>query len=365
MTSTHPQEIASAGPHDRLRVDDVVVDLGNQRVLDRATLELAAGELGCLLGSSGCGKTTLLRAIAGLQPISAGRIAVGGRTLSESGRTLAPDRRGIGLVFQDLALFPHLDVAGNIGFGLLRLPRAERQRRIGDLIERLRLGDLAERYPHELSGGQQQRVAIARALAPEPAVLLLDEPFSSLDAGLRKQLRGELRELLKQLGRTAILVTHDQEEAMAFADRVAVMRHGRIEQFDTPWQLYHRPATRYVAGFVGDGVLLPARREGGDWRCALGVMATAVVNDPDQVANSPATSGLLLCRPDDILPSPDGRLRAQVEQIEFRGAENYLTLRLPGGELVFALWPSHAVAAIGTEVGIRWQAPHTVLFADQ
>lgn len=345
-----------------LRIEGVAVELGGHPVLTDTSLMLATGELGCLLGPSGCGKTTLLRAIAGLQEVHAGRIVSDDTVLSEPGRTVAPDRRGIGLVFQDLALFPHLDVAANIGFGLHRLGADARRQRVAELARQMQVEELLGRYPHELSGGQQQRVAIARALAPRPALLLLDEPFSSLDAALRKQLRSELRSVLKALHCTALLVTHDQEEAMAFSDKVAVMRAGRIEQFDTPWQLYHRPATRHVAGFVGDGVLLAARREADGWRCALGRMPATLVNDPERVFDSGADEGLLLCRPDDIVANGDGGLRARVEQIEFRGAENYLHLRLGSGERVHALWPSHTAAELGSEVGIHWQAPHTVLF---
>jgi iron(III) transport system ATP-binding protein len=354
MTAPDPE--TSAGGRPWLDVDAVGVALAGAPVLAGASLSLGQGELGCLLGPSGCGKTTLLRAIAGLQGIDAGSIAIAGRPLSAPGRTVAPEHRGVGLVFQDLALFPHLDVAANIGFGLHRIDRATRSQRVSGLLARLQLDPLADRYPHELSGGQQQRVAIARALAPEPALLLLDEPFSSLDASLRQQLRGELRALLRQLGLTALLVTHDQEEAMAFADRVAVMRDGRIEQADTPWQLYHRPASRYVAGFVGEGVLLPLRRDGGGWRCALGPLAAA---DTRHLGNEEA---VVLVRPDDLLPDPGATLRARVQSVEFRGAEELLSLALADGTVVYALWPSHERARAGAEVGLHWQPPHVVAF---
>ena len=351
-----PEPAAADGRRPWLVVDAVGVALAGAPVLVGASLTLAQGELGCLLGASGCGKTTLLRAIAGLQAIDAGSIAIAGRPLSAAGRTVAPEQRGVGLVFQDLALFPHLDVAGNIGFGLHRHERASRNRRVAELLSRLQLDALAQRYPHELSGGQQQRVAIARALAPEPALLLLDEPFSSLDASLRQQLRGELRALLRQFGHTALLVTHDQEEAMAFADRVAVMRAGRIEQVDSPWQLYHRPASRFVAGFVGEGVLLPLRRDGEGWSCALGPLAAA---DTRQLGGGAA---VVLVRPDDLLPDPDAALRARVQAVEFRGAEELVHLQLADGTVVFALWPSHERAVAGAEVGLHWQPPHVVTF---
>jgi iron(III) transport system ATP-binding protein len=351
---------ADPGPDPRtqrwLAVDGVDVALAGTPVLAGASLSLAQGELGCLLGPSGCGKTTLLRAIAGLQAIDAGTVAIAGRPLSAPGRTVVPEQRGVGLVFQDLALFPHLDVAANVGFGLHRLDRGTRAQRVAGLLARLQLEPFARRYPHELSGGQQQRVAIARALAPEPALLLLDEPFSSLDASLRQQLRGELRQLLRQLGHTALLVTHDQEEAMAFADRVAVMRAGRIEQADTPWQLYHRPASRYVAEFVGEGVLLPLRWDAGGWSCALGPLAAA---DTRHLGDGEA---VVLVRPDDLLPDPAASLRALVQTVEFRGAEELLSLALADGTRVLALWPSHERAQAGAEVGLHWQPPHVVAF---
>jgi iron(III) transport system ATP-binding protein len=339
-----------------LDVRDVVVELGGQRILDGVGFSLVRGELGCLLGPSGCGKTTLLRAIAGLQDLRAGAIAIDGREISNGRGTIAPEKRGVGLVFQDLALFPHLDVAGNIGFGIVGLARKKQHARISDLLERLQLTGLQHRYPHELSGGQQQRVAIARALAPRPALLLLDEPFSNLDATLRTRLRGELRTLLKQLGHTALLVTHDQEEAMGFADRVAVMAAGRIVQFETPWRLYHHPVNRHVAGFVGDGALLPVERDGHGWRCALGPLAIG-----ETIAGG-AAQMLVLVRPDDIQPAPDSPLRAEIEQVEFRGAEEFVTLKLAGGERIHALWPSHDRSRTGTRVGIRWQTPHFIVF---
>lgn len=340
-----------------LQVSQVRVRLGDHPALKGVDLSLAEGELGCLLGPSGCGKTTLLRAIAGLQPIEAGSITLAGRVLNDDSRSLAAEKRGIGLVFQDLALFPHLDVAANIAFGLPGKDRQHVRTRVADLIARLHLEGLQGRYPHELSGGQQQRVAIARSLAPAPALLLLDEPFSSLDAGLRKQLRAQLRELLKQLGSTAILVTHDQEEAMAFADRVAVMRQGLVEQYGTPWQVYHLPASPYVASFVGEGALLTVQRKGDGWLGALGPVPPGLVGKPPA-----GDRARLLVRPDDLLPDPDSGLRARVEAIEFRGAQMLVRLILADGQRVPALWSSHLQLHVGGQVGLRWQPPHLVLF---
>lgn len=356
MNSGTPGHGDGADRTAHLQVDNVSVRLGDHLALGGVDLALAEGELGCLLGASGCGKTTLLRAIAGLQPIDTGRITLAGRLLSGNGRAVAPEKRGIGLVFQDLALFPHLDVAANIAFGLPGKDRKQVRTRVADLIARLHLEGLQGRYPHELSGGQQQRVAIARSLAPEPALLLLDEPFSSLDAGLRKQLRAQLRELLRQLGSTAILVTHDQEEAMAFADRVAVMRQGLIEQYDTPWQVYHQPASPYVAGFVGEGALIPAHRGADGWHSALGPVPASLAG---HIAGDRAR---LLVRPDDLLPDPDSRLRGRVDAVEFRGAQMLVSLSLADGQRVPALWSSHVPIKVGGQAGLHWQPPHLVLF---
>ena len=212
-----------------------------------------------MVGRSGCGKTTLLRVIAGFVGVDHGSIEIDGVVVSGPHFTAPPEKRGVGLVFQDYALFPHLTVAANIAFGLRHLGSAARAARVDEMVNLVGLAAFARRYPHELSGGQQQRVALARALAPRPALLLMDEPFSSLDVDLRQRLGAEVRGILKSSGTTAVLVTHDQQEAFAIADRVGVMHSGRLEQWDRRYELYHRPATRYVADFIGQGVFLPAR----------------------------------------------------------------------------------------------------------
>ncbi len=360
MSSTAAATAAAptAPAQPQLDAAAVVVELGGQRVLDQVSLSLVQGELGCLLGPSGCGKTTLLRSIAGLQDVHDGHIHLAGREIASRTRSLAPEQRRIGLVFQDVALFPHLDVAGNIGFGLTGLARHERRERIQDLLAKLQLAGLERRYPHELSGGQQQRVAIARALAPQPQLLLLDEPFSSLDAVLRKQLRSELARLLRELGTTALLVTHDQEEAMAFADRVAVMHAGRIEQVDSPWRLYHQPVNRHVAGFVGEGVLAPLQRDDQGWHGPFGRIA-------DPLPHLTGDRAWLLVRPDDVVPDPESPVIGRIEHSEFRGAGEFVTVTLADGLRVHALWPSHVQARIGSEIGLRWQSPHVVAFRGQ
>ncbi|CAM3672736.1 ABC transporter ATP-binding protein [Bordetella sputigena] len=223
---------------------------GTRRVVDGLTLALPGGHIGCLLGSSGCGKTTVLRAIAGFEPPVDGRILLDGAELSTPTHCVAPERRRVGMMFQDYALFPHLNVRRNVAFGLRRMERARQERRVAEMLELVGLAQAGDSYPHELSGGQQQRVALARALAPSPDLLLLDEPFSNLDADARERLAFEVRDILKQTGHTAMLVTHDQAEAFAIADRIGVMSEGRVAQWDTPYNLRHHPATPFVADFI-------------------------------------------------------------------------------------------------------------------
>ena len=221
-------------------------------------LGLRSGDIGVLIGPSGCGKTTLLRAVAGLEPVSGGQILLSQRVVSEKGHTKPAERRRIGMVFQDYALFPHMDVGRNVGFGIAHLPKTERQKRVAEVLELVGLTGSDTRFPHELSGGQQQRVALARALAPKPDLLLLDEPFSNLDIDLRERLALEVRNILKAAQATALLVTHDQLEAFAIGDVIGVMNEGQLHQWDDAYSLYHRPATRFVADFIGHGVFTPA-----------------------------------------------------------------------------------------------------------
>lgn len=324
-----------------------VIDLG---------LALQPGELGCLLGPSGCGKTTLLRAIAGFHTPSAGALRLRGA----DALALPPEKRGLGFVFQDLALFPHLSVADNVGFGLHRLDRADRATRSLETLALLGLQDLAHRYPHELSGGQQQRVALARSLAPRPDLLLLDEPFSSLDADLRGRLRDDLRALLKRLGIAALLVTHDQEEAFAFADTVGVMKAGRLLQWAPGFELYHRPATPFVASFVGEGRFLAAR-------VLAGNRVSTSLGELDVSAALPWPVGSavrVLLRPDDLMPTEIGGFEAEVDAVAFRGAETLHTLRLADGTALSALFPSHQQREPGQRVRVRPDLAHVVVFPE-
>ena len=341
-----------------LEVRNISHSYDARAVLNDLSFTLEPGSIGCLLGPSGCGKTTVLRCIAGFEPVSRGEIALRGETMSRPGRTIPAERRRVGMVFQDYALFPHLTVARNIAFGLRKASAAEREQRVAELLEIVRLDQVATRYPHELSGGQQQRVALARALAPRPELMLLDEPFSNLDVEMRERLSIEVREILKHQKTTAILVTHDQNEAFNIADEIGIMNHGRIEQWDTPYRLYHEPATRFVADFVGQGVFLPGTvLDERTIALELGAMRSRVMPDLP-----PGSLVDVLIRPDDILHDDSSSMQARVLHKAFRGAEFLYSLQLPGGGRVLSLVPSHHNHAVGETIGIRLEIDHLVAF---
>lgn len=330
----------------------------DREVLDNLTFSVAKGSIACLLGASGCGKTTVLRAIAGLEPITGGEILLHGQMMSRPGWTVPAERRRIGMVFQDYALFPHLTVSRNIAFGLRGIPADQSRGRVDELLETVGLEAVRGRYPHELSGGQQQRVALARALAPRPDLILLDEPFSNLDVEMRERLALEVRDILKQQGTTAVLVTHDQHEAFNIADEIGIMTHGRIEQWDTPYRLYHEPATRFVADFIGQGLFLPGTVVDRDRiKLELGTFTTNL--PPELSAGAPVE---VLLRPDDILHDDASPMKGEVLHKAFRGAQFLYTLRLPGGGQVLSLVPSHHNHAIGEKIGIRLEIDHLVVF---
>ena len=329
---------------------------------------LARGAIGCLLGQSGCGKTTALRCIAGFEPVTRGEIRLAGARVSTAGLTVPPEKRRVGMVFQDYALFPHLTVAENIAFGLHGVARGARARRVAGLVEAVGLGGHAHKYPHELSGGQQQRVALARALAPEPELLLLDEPFSNLDVEMRERLGTDVREIIKRTHTTAVLVTHDQQEAFAIADEIGIMEAGRIVQWDSAYNLYHRPASRFIADFVGQGVFLPGNvRSSRAVEIELGTLA-GEIPQMCEIGCDRCGKGCqveVLLRPDDVVHDDASALRAEVVQKAFRGAEILYTLKLTSGRKVLALVPSHHNHAIGERIGIRLDVDHVVAFAPQ
>ena len=342
-----------------LNVADLYLSFGRTAVLQGFGFDLEAGEIACLLGHSGCGKTTALRAVAGFEQPERGRIALQERTLSDGRLFVPPHLRRIGMVFQDYALFPHLNVADNIAFGLSGHSAEARKARVAELLALIGLPDYGGHYPHQLSGGQQQRVALARALAPKPELVLLDEPFSNLDADLRARLSKEVRSLLKQENTSALLVTHDQQEAFAMADKIGIMADGRLQQWDTPYNLYHNPATPAIAGFIGQGVLLRGQMSGSHCvRLALGEFCGVV---PHHCQSCREVDVLL--RPDDVVHDDNSPVSAEVLDKDFKGSYFIYTLKLDSGETVLAHVPSHHNHPIGSRIGIRLELEHLIAFA--
>ncbi|MEC7378052.1 MAG: ABC transporter ATP-binding protein [Pseudomonadota bacterium] len=341
-----------------LEVTNLSCGYGGDSVVKDVSFALSHGDIGCLLGPSGCGKSTILRALAGFLPLNGGEISLQAQAISLPGRTLPPEKRRIGMVFQDYALFPHLTIADNVGFGLRHLGKAEKRQKVMELLNVVHLQDLADNYPHELSGGQQQRVALARALAPEPTLILLDEPFSNLDADLRRRLSLDVREILKTLGISAILVTHDQQEAFAMCDQVAVLRDGRIQQWDVPYNLYHEPANRFVASFVGQGGFIPGKALGPDAiESELGV-----IHGNRAYKWSPGTLVDVLIRPDDIVHDPDSELRPKVIEKTFAGTSTLYRFRCSEDTEFEALFRSHLDFHLGEHVPVRVEADHLIAF---
>ncbi|MFJ8074106.1 ABC transporter ATP-binding protein [Streptomyces sp. NPDC096176] len=309
-----------------LKVRQVVKAYGpGSPVLDGLDLTVPGGSLAAVLGPSGCGKTTLLRVIAGFLKADAGTVTVAGRILGGPGVHLPPERRRIGIVPQEGALFPHLSVARNIAFGLTHLDRSAKRACVGEMLDLVGLPGHDDRMPHELSGGQQQRVALARALAPQPHLVLLDEPFSALDSGLRGAVRAEVRAVLRESGATALLVTHDQQEALSTADTVAVLREGRVAQCATPQELYHRPVDSWLASFVGDAVLVPGTAD-------KDVATTALGRIPLATAPEGLREGLVLLRPEQLqLAEPDSAgAEGVVTDVSFFGHDAMVTVAVDG-----------------------------------
>ena len=323
--------------------------------LSGVSFQINQGEILALLGPSGSGKTTLLRLIAGFEDLDEGVILLRGDEVSRRGHSLIPEKRGIGMVFQDYALFPHLTVEENIAFGLHRLKGPHRQRQIKEVIELVGLSRLITRYPHELSGGEQQRVALARALAPGPIILMLDEPFSNLDREMREEMRHEVLDILRRTSSTAILVTHDHEEAFAMADWIAVLNEGRLEQIDVPDMIYHIPSIPFVASFVGPADFLPGIIENRGVVTEIGVFQNKV-DYPE------ATAVFVMIRPDDIdlVPNPDGA--AKVLSRQFKGDENLYLLSLPSGQTLHSSQHSLTVLPSGARVDLVLKVTHTVVY---
>ena len=342
----------------QLELDHISVDIDGTSIIDDVSFALESGDIGCLLGPSGCGKTTLLRAIGGFVHPTKGELRIAGNCVADRDRQVSPEQRRVGMVFQDLALFPHMSVRKNVGFGIASWPRKERKERVNELLDLVGMHRYANSYPHQLSGGQQQRVALIRAMAPRPPVLLLDEPFSSQDTERRVQLAHEVREILKRDGITAVLVTHDQYEAFAIADHIGVVSRGRLRQWADAYSLYHTPADRFVADFIGEGVFLCGNTlEDNVIQTELGTIHGEL--------NADVPSGTLielLVRPDDIIHDDSSPNKATVMARDFRGADHLYTLRMPGNTRLLCLAPSHHNHGVGEQFGIRLQLDHLVIF---
>ena len=313
------------------------------------------GDLVAILGPSGCGKTTVLRVIAGFERPTQGRVVIAGKSVASANAWVDAEHRGVGMVFQDYALFPHLTVLQNVAFGLRSATADSRQETLREVLTLVGLEGFESHYPSALSGGQQQRVALARALAPRPAVLLLDEPFSSLDPDMTERMREELLEILERTGSTSILVTHDHEDALEMADNVAVLNAGQLEQFDTPDEIYHTPTTTFVADFVGQADFVPGQVTDGKVVTEVGTFDNVgQFNDGIPV--------VVMIRPDDVSIRPSETASAQVLRRHFRGSENLYRIVLPSGQLLYSSESSTVIYPVGTNVDVTIDAIHTVVF---
>ena len=341
-----------------LQVDNLAISFGREEIIKGVSFSLGQGEIGCLLGPSGCGKTTLLRSIAGFEQIQQGTISLGTQIISSESIKVPPEKRNVGMVFQDYALFPHLSVAENISFGLKHFTRKERRQTVARLLELVGLSTVSRAFPHELSGGQQQRVALARAIAPEPKLLLMDEPFSNLDVTLRDKLTVEVRDILKNTNITALMVTHNQFEAFSVADSVGVIFDGSLQQWDSAYNVYHKPATIEVATFVGDGAIIRGTVQAPrQVSCGLGELTGDL--------SLPCESGChidLLVRPEDVLHDDGSTVKARIVHKSFRGPNILYKLELPSQETCLALVSSHHDHKLGEYIGIVPEVENLVVF---
>ena len=343
----------------RLEVKQLDFAYGRNQILFEFDFSLEESQIGCLLGPSGCGKTTVLRAIAGFENPTKGEIVLNGNKLNGSKIFVEPEKRQIGMVFQDIALFPHLSVESNIQFGIRTLTQTQRDKRSNELLDLVGMSQFKKTYPHELSGGQQQRIALARAIAPKPSLLLMDEPLSSLDEELREQLAREIRLILQQEKISAILVTHDQNEAFAVGDHICVMHQGRVQQNDSAYNLYHRPLNRFVAEFIGEGALLP------------GVVADedTITTDLGEIkGNLPESCKHqdnvdVLIRPENVIVDDENENKAVVTERYFRGSGYLYTLKTSGGVELLCLLPGSEALQIDQSISVRLQIERPVVFS--
>jgi len=339
---------------ERLQVNQIDVSYGKTKVVKQVGFSLAEGQIGCLLGPSGCGKTTVLLTIAGFHKPTHGQIIINDIVVNDKRTFVPPEKRKVGMVFQDYALFPNMSVEENIRFGIDTLTKAEQSSRVEELLTLVGLTQHAKSYPHQLSGGQQQRVALARAMAPKPSILLLDEPFSNLDVELREQLATEVRQILKKEKVTAILVTHDQHEAFAMADDICVMHQGEIQQQDTPVNLYQYPANQFVASFIGEGVLISGTiTDDNRIQTGLGTMP---------FESSPAKEIEVLVRPDHIHINQQAEVKAKILSRTFRGSSYLYELELESGAKVLSLLPSDQYYDVDDSVGVLWKPVNSTVF---
>ncbi len=341
-----------------LEINNISKSYDNQSIVKDMSLKLKKGEIGCLLGESGCGKTTTLRCIAGFDNIESGTISINGNIIADKSTHIPTEKRKIGMVFQDFALFPHLNAKENIEFGLKYLKKNDREKRTKEMLNLIGMNKQKELYPHQLSGGQQQRVALARALARKPELILLDEAFSNLDISLREKLCLEVRDILKFEHCSALIITHDQNEAFMIADKIGVMNNGKIQQWDTPYNIYHCPKNHYIASFIGDGVFLTG---------------TVIDNNNIKVGNNIITGQLItnfkkgekidfLLRPDDVIYEKNSKNKAKIIKKIFKGAEILYILQLDTGEEILSLVPSHYNHEVNEYIGYKIKCDHIITF---
>lgn len=342
----------------QLSIENITVGYHGIEVVKGFSLTLGNGQIGCLLGPSGCGKSTVLRAMAGFEPVMSGTITMADQLFSSADYTLPPESRQVGMVFQDLALFPHLNVEQNIRFGLRHWTEADQKMRVDELLSLVGLPSIHERFPHSLSGGQQQRIALARAMAPKPKLLLLDEPFSGIDTTLKESLVPEVRDILLQEQVTVLLVTHDQVEAFVMADKVAVMQEGQVIQCDIPYNIYHEPLTTFVSQFVGEGDFLNAI-----------VVDDSHVQSPLGMLNAQGhdfainQSVKVLVRPEDLLHDDNSEIKAKIISKQFRGSHFLYRVQLPSQQVLYCFASSHHDHALGEYIGVKLDLDHVVMFA--
>ena len=334
-------------------------DKDSSKILSNINFDLEESEIGCILGPSGCGKTSLLRAIAGFENIISGTILKDGVCISNNLENTSVQNRKMGMVFQDYALFPNMDIKSNIAFGLKDKTKVDKEVRVNYLLDLVNLNKYKDKYPHELSGGEQQRVALIRALAPSPEILLLDEPFSNIDADIKENLVSDVRDLLKELSITSIIVTHDQHEAFNIADKIAIMNNGKVEQIGNAYDIYHKPVNKFVADFVGLGVFVPiTKNKDENLETPLGLLDTTKFQDCEIHSKNLQ----MLLRPDDIIHNDESSTKAVVIEKQFRGAEFLYKLLYNDKYPLLCYAPSHHNHKIGESIGIELEIEHYVIF---